>query len=102
MVRIMIMTNIQTGLLKNRNYSDEKFLLEIGSLSPNQDGPNNLHIYDARSYINALANRVTSGGFENTQDHYKGSELIFCDIDNIHAVREALNKVYDLGQSVNP
>lgn len=54
-------------------------------------------IYDARSYLNALANRVISGGYENTKDHYKECDLVFCDIDNIHAVRDSYNKVHELG-----
>ena len=55
-----------------------------------------MKIYDARSYINAFANKVTNGGFENTKDHYTHCEIVFCDIDNIHRVRDALTKVYDL------
>jgi Myotubularin-like phosphatase domain len=57
-------------------------------------------IYDARSYLNALANRVTSGGYENTTDYYRGCELMFCDIDNIHAVRNSVTQVYDLSNSL--
>lgn len=57
---------------------------------------NKLKIYDARSYINALANRVNSGGFENTKDYYTNSEIVFCDIENIHAVRDAYRKMHDL------
>jgi len=74
-------------------------LTEIGRLSPNQGEATKLMIYDARSYINALANKVMSGGFENTTDYYKECDLVFCDIDNIHAVRDAISKVYDLGQN---
>lgn len=48
--------------------------------------------------MNALANRVTSGGYENTRDYYKNCEIVFCDIDNIHAVRDSMTKVYELGQ----
>jgi len=55
-------------------------------------------IYDARSYFAAVANKVMSGGYENTTDHYKECEIVFCDIDNIHAVRDAITKVHDLGQ----
>jgi protein tyrosine phosphatase len=49
--------------------------------------------------LNALANRVTTGGYENTRDYYKGCEIVFCDIENIHAVRESITKVYELGLS---
>jgi hypothetical protein len=88
-----------TGIMAARNLDDERMLTEIGKLSPNQQDSVKLLIYDARSYINAMANKVMSGGFENTRDYYRDCEIVFCDIDNIHAVRDAINKVYDLGQS---
>lgn len=47
-----------------------------------------------------MANRVTQGGYENTKDYYTNCEIIFCDIDNIHVVREAYNKIYDLGMQL--
>jgi hypothetical protein len=53
-------------------------------------------IFDARSYINAFANKLNKGGFENVKDHYTFADIQFCDIDNIHGVRDALNKVYDM------
>jgi arginine/ornithine N-succinyltransferase beta subunit len=59
-----------------------------------------LAIYDARSYINALANKVHSGGFENTKDYYKGCDLVFCDIDNIHAVRNSMNAVQEIAEAL--
>ena len=90
-----------TGLMAARNQDDERLLTELGNLSPNQGEQVKLVIYDARSYINALANKVMSGGYENTRDYYRDCEIVFCDIDNIHAVRDAINKVYDLGQSTN-
>ncbi len=41
-----------------RNNEDENMLSEIGKMSPNQQGAVKLMIYDARSYLNALANKV--------------------------------------------
>jgi hypothetical protein len=38
--------------------------------------------------VNAIANGVAGKGFEN-QDDYKNCELKFCDIENIHAVRDS-------------
>jgi myotubularin-related protein 6/7/8 len=43
----------KSGLTQNRSTGDEKLLRTIGELS------DKLIIYDARPYINALANRVT-------------------------------------------
>lgn len=54
-----------------------------------------LYIFDARPYINALANRVNGGGFENV-DHYSNVDMIFCEIENIHVARAALIKLFQL------
>lgn len=43
-------------------------LSEISRTNPYN--PNKLVIYDARSYINAMANRLNKGGYENTKDYY--------------------------------
>ena len=69
-------------------------LMEIAKTNPTN--PGKLIIFDARSYLNAMANRINKGGFENTKDNYTNCDIVFCDIDNIHAVREAINKVYDM------
>ena len=87
--------------MSSRNYEDEFFLTSIGNMSPNQQDPVKLMIYDARSYLAAYANKVKNGGFENTKDYYKDCDIVFCDIENIHAVRDALTKVYELGNSTN-
>ena len=72
-------------------------LAEIGRT--NAHNPNKLVIFDARSYMAAMANRIHKGGFENTKDYYTNSELVFCDIDNIHGVRDAITKMYEMGLS---
>ena len=61
-----------------------------------------LIIYDARPYINALANRciiyllkLKGAGFENI-NYYSNTEIKFCEIDNIHSVRDSINKLYSL------
>lgn len=87
--------------MSSRNYEDEFFLTSIGNMSPNQQDPIKLMIYDARSYLAAYANKVKNGGFENTKDYYKDCDIVFCDIENIHAVRDALTKVYELGNNTN-
>lgn len=73
----------------NRSNTDEKLLDCIMSLCAK------LYIFDARPYINALANRLNGGGFENMK-HYNNVVLTFCEIDNIHAARNSLNKVFQL------
>lgn len=73
---------------------DELYLSEIGLT--NKNSSKKLVIYDARSYINAFANKVNKGGFENVKDHYTNCEISFCDIENIHGVRDAINKIYEM------
>jgi hypothetical protein len=42
--------------------------------------------------LNALANRLKNGGFENDKN-YRNAKLIFCDIDNIHDVSKSFRKM---------
>jgi myotubularin-related protein 1/2 len=56
-----------------------------------------LRIFDARSKINAMANKMNNGGYENT-DYYTNCSIDFMDIDNIHGVREAITKMYDISR----
>lgn len=51
-----------------------------------------LVIVDARPLLNAMANIVTGGGFENTEN-YKNSEIGFHQIPNIHEVRESFDRL---------
>jgi hypothetical protein len=71
---------------QKRSTTDEKLLKLISELT------DKLVIYDARPFINALANRVRGGGYENI-DNYTNAELHFCEIQNIHDARSALNKL---------
>jgi protein tyrosine phosphatase len=80
------------GLTQQRNKDDEWVLKKISDFS------RKLIIYDARPYINAVANRMKGAGFENV-DNYSNTEIKFCDIDNIHSVRESLNKLISLVNS---
>lgn len=82
----------------NRNPDDERVLFEIGRT--NLNFPNNkLIIFDARSWTAAHANRFKGGGLENTK-YYTSCEVQFCDIDNIHAVRDGIIEMYKLGTTV--
>ena len=42
------------------------------------------------SYINALANTTTGGGYEN-EKYYTQCKISFLNIENIHAVRDSFN-----------
>ncbi len=81
----------KTGMTDKRSSHDETFFSTISSETEK------FHIYDARPYINALANKIRGMGFENI-GNYKNAEIIFCDIENIHAVRQAYNKLKIISQ----
>ena len=84
-----------TGLKQNRSIQDEKLVEAIfasGSREPSQ-GYANL-IIDARPTTNAMAQTAMGAGTENT-DNYKGSKLVYLGIENIHAVRDSMNKLLD-------
>lgn len=88
------------GLVQSRCIDDEVLLRYLGN--PNYDQardpePNDvdLYIFDARPYLNAMANRVNGKGFEDTR-WYRNCEIEFMDIDNIHHVRDAHRKLLSL------
>ena len=56
------------------------------------DGETNVHIYDARPYLNAIANKVSGKGFENTS-YYRNAKIFFMDIPNIHTIRDSYKKL---------
>lgn len=90
----------KTGITQNRCPEDEILLRYLGDANydESQDNGNvevNLSIYDARPYLNAMAQKVNGKGFEDTK-LYRNCEINFMDIDNIHHVREAHRKVLNL------
>lgn len=51
-------------------------------------------IYDARPKINAQANILKGGGYEDCDDkNYTNCKLKFLNIENIHQVRESFEKM---------
>ena len=56
-------------------------------------------IYDARSKLAASANKMNNGGFENCADHYTNCQIEFLDIDNIHGVRDAISRIYEIAKT---
>ena len=53
---------------------------------------NTLAVFDARPKLNAQANKLKGGGYEDT-NHYQSIDFQFCNIDNIHAVTKAFEKM---------
>ena len=81
---------------------------DIDLISRISDGTK-LKVYDARPYINAMANKLKGAGFENVDDYKNNKidvELIFCGIANIHAVRNSYYKIlnnvsYNISEECN-
>lgn len=82
----------KSGVTNRKSQGDIKLMENIISLNKN------LTIFDARPFVNAFANKIKGGGYEDVE-HYTNAELTFCDIDNIHVARKALESVYALAQS---
>ena len=81
----------KVGLTNQRNEYDEELLHCMKRISLNE----RICIFDARPYLSAYANKLKGAGFENI-DNYPGAEIHFCQIENIHTARNALNKIYSL------
>jgi phosphatidylinositol-3-phosphatase len=80
--------------MAKRSADDEKMLTEIAKTNINFP-QNKLAIFDARSWTVAQANRFKGGGLEDTK-YYTQAEVFFCDIDNIHGVRDAMTEMHKL------
>ena len=83
------------GIMGSKKNDDD-----INLIKSIKDMSKNLFIYDCRPKLNAMANRLNGGGYEN-MDHYDNVDLTFCEIDNIHKARNSLNGMYSLCLSDN-
>ena len=81
------------GLMGNKTCEADVSLLNAISRLGGPDGK--LYIFDCRPKLNAFVNRVGGGGYEKEKD-YDNATLFFCEIDNIHKARKALNSLYSL------
>ena len=81
----------KAGIINSRNNYDEKVLESISQLSK-INVKNKLIIFDARPYFSAYANKLKGAGFENIEN-YPNTQIVFCDIDNIHSVRTSFMKL---------
>ncbi len=91
------------GLTNARSIQDEKFVEAIFSSHRAPESrvaqpvfgatATNL-IIDARPTTNAVANTAKGAGTEN-MDHYKDCKKAYLGIDNIHTMRDSLNKVIE-------
>ena len=53
-------------------------------------------IYDARSFLHAKANTFKGGYLEQLTDYDKCSDVVYCDIDNIHAVTKSYKAMFNI------
>ena len=83
------------GLMGNKSCPADVKLLNAISKFGGGVGKGKLYIYDCRPKLNAFVNRVGGGGYEKEED-YDNATLYFCEIDNIHKARKALNGMYSL------
>ena len=93
------------GINEKKNEADYAHLKRVRDFSfPKAD---KLLIFDLRPKINAQANLAKGGGFEKPEfyrlskdDDKEFVALLFCDIGNIHVMRESLNEiVYSLAKN---
>ena len=63
------------------------------------DATTKMKILDLRPRTSAVANRTSGYGYENIT-HYTGCTLQFCGIGNIHAVRDAYNRMSSVCNSL--
>ncbi|KAK9467072.1 protein-tyrosine phosphatase-like protein [Lipomyces arxii] len=85
------------GLKQNRSAQDERFIHAIFSTTqvPNTYGARQENlIADARPTTNAIAQTALGAGTEN-MENYKFARKVYLGIDNIHVMRDSLNKVYE-------
>jgi len=80
------------GLINKRLKEDERLVEAIRTANPtNSDA---IYLMDARPYKAAVGNKVMGKGFEDVS-RYKGAEIEFLNIDNIHKIRQSYNRVFE-------
>ena len=87
--------------MNNRKMEDELMLNEIGKTANNSQtliNNSRVVIYDARPWLSAEANRLKGGCFEKSK-HYRNTEVIFCDVDNIHELNKVTRKIQDIANN---
>ncbi|CCH42255.1 Myotubularin-related protein 2 [Wickerhamomyces ciferrii] len=86
------------GLKQTRSIQDEKLIDEIFKASLSQDSSSKMRknlIIDARPTTNAMAQTALGAGSEN-MDNYPNCEKLYLGIDNIHVMRDSLNKLIEI------
>lgn len=85
-----------SGLLGHRSEHDELYMHMVRFSSAASEKA--FRIYDARPQVNAKLNQVKGGGTENVAN-YRGAELSYFGIENIHVMRDSMEKLADACRS---
>eukprot|EP00794_Sanderia_malayensis_P007201 gene7201-8007_t len=78
-----------------RSSEDEQMLQAIVKSTP---GSSDMYIIDTRPKINAMANRAAGKGYENVEN-YDNVKFQFIGIENIHVMRQSLQKLLEICES---
>ncbi|KAF8961206.1 hypothetical protein BGZ46_001426 [Entomortierella lignicola] len=96
------------GLKQNRSIQDEKLIEAIFLTNvPQTSGAHPVYgstatnlIIDARPTANAVANTAVGAGTEN-MENYRNCKKVYSGIDNIHVMRDSLNKLVEALQEID-
>ncbi|XP_045142488.1 myotubularin-related protein 7 isoform X2 [Echinops telfairi] len=81
-----------------RCLEDEQMLQAIRKANP---GSNFIYVVDTRPKLNAMANRAAGKGYEN-EDNYSNIKFQFIGIENIHVMRNSLQKMLEVCELKSP
>lgn len=93
---IMRCSQPKMGTMGKHSVEDENLVKSALNLCPTK----RLVIFDARSMLAAGGNRLKGKGTEDIVNRYQGMRLLFLDIANIHAMRESIDKLQVICESV--
>ncbi|XP_036380158.1 myotubularin-related protein 8 [Megalops cyprinoides] len=81
-----------------RCVEDEQMLQAISKANPKSSF---MYVVDTRPKLNAMANRAAGKGYEN-EDHYANIRFQFVGIENIHVMRNSLQKLMEVCTMKSP
>ncbi|XP_066236331.1 myotubularin-related protein 7 isoform X1 [Saccopteryx leptura] len=81
-----------------RCLEDEQMLQAIRKANPGSDF---IYVVDTRPKLNAMANRAAGKGYEN-EDNYSNIKFQFIGIENIHVMRNSLQKMLEVCELQSP
>ncbi|KAG9338899.1 hypothetical protein JZ751_024289 [Albula glossodonta] len=81
-----------------RCVEDEQMLQAISRANPKSSF---MYVVDTRPKLNAMANRAAGKGYEN-EDHYSNIRFQFVGIENIHVMRNSLQKLVEVCAMKSP